>query len=165
MQCDVGDHPQLPGEQVGRARLVHSAGDAVQHVPDAGRRCGDERLLYQVEHDLVGHRLAAVEMLLDGSAELCVPRHVITEQVTRRDMGMRKWAAINAPCVPLPAPGGAIISTRILVSSSRPPRGSLQVSASVIPVTGTALVGYWLGRSIVAEDRVTVEWWLRATND
>jgi hypothetical protein len=32
-------------------------------------------------------------------------------------------------------------------------------------VTGTALVEYWLGRSIVAEDRVTVEWWLRAVND
>src|ERR1700759_4758609 len=31
--------------------------------------------------------------------------------------GMPKCAAISAPCVPLPAPGGAIISTRILISS------------------------------------------------
>src|SRR4051812_43847872 len=31
--------------------------------------------------------------------------------------GIAKWAAITAPCVPFPAPGGAIISTRIAVLS------------------------------------------------
>src|SRR6516164_5429640 len=35
--------------------------------------------------------------------------------------GMPKCAAISAPCVPLPAPGGAIISTRIVISSPHHP--------------------------------------------
>jgi len=41
---------------------------------------------------------------------------MIAQQVTGRDVGMSKCAAIRAPWVPLPAPGGAIISIRMLVS-------------------------------------------------
>src|SRR5215469_14917747 len=37
--------------------------------------------------------------------------------------GMSKWAAIRAPCVPLPAPGGPIITIRI---AGLPPLSALR---------------------------------------
>ena len=100
-----------------RPGLVHVPRDSVQDKPASGCLRGDYRLPQHVEHDLVGHEFAAVEILLDGQAERGPPRHVIAQQFTGRDMGMPKWAAISAPCVPLPAPGGATISTRIILTS------------------------------------------------
>ncbi len=41
--------------------------------------------------------------------------------------GMPKCAAISAPCVPLPAPGGATISTRIPTSQLIIPPAGRQV--------------------------------------
>src|SRR3989442_15602277 len=53
--------------------------------------------------------------------------------------GISKWAAITAPWVPLPAPGGAIINTRIRASSRRPVSRNDPVSSSS-PDTGHHLV-------------------------
>ena len=99
--------------------MLHVAWDSVQYVPIAGRLRGDERLAHHVEHDLVRYQLTAVEMLLNGSAQLRLPRYVVAEQIARRNVGGVEVGAISAPCLPLPAPGGAIMSTRMV--SSRPP--------------------------------------------
>ena len=77
VQRDVGGHPELSGDQVYRASLRHVAGDAVEHVPAAGRLRRDDRLPGHVQYDLVGHQLAAVQMLLDGPAQLGPPGHMV----------------------------------------------------------------------------------------
>jgi hypothetical protein len=66
-QRHIRGHPQLPRDQVGRTCLPHVAGDAVQGIPAPGRRRGDKGLPHHVQHDLVGHQLGVVQILLDGS--------------------------------------------------------------------------------------------------
>ena len=86
VQRHIRSHPQLAADQVNRAGLLHVPRDSVQHEPASGRLRGDQLLPHHVEHDLVGHELAAVERGLDSQAERGPPRHVIAQQLAGRDV-------------------------------------------------------------------------------
>jgi hypothetical protein len=86
VQRDVRGHAELTGRLVERPGLCHVARQAVQHVPTARRLRLDKGPPHHIQHDLVGHQLAAVEMQLNGTAQLRLPRDVITQQVPGRDV-------------------------------------------------------------------------------
>ena len=115
VQCHIRGHPKFAAYLIGRPGLVHVARDSIQDKPASGRLRGGHLLPHHVEYDLVGHELAAVKILLDGQAERGAPRHVIAQQFTGRDVGDVEVRGDQRALVPLPAPGGAIISTRMLI--------------------------------------------------
>jgi hypothetical protein len=86
VQGDVRGHAEVQPDLVERLRLGHVAGHAVQDVADATLLRVDEGVAHHVEHDLVGHQLAAVQPFLNGTAQRRAPRHVVPQQVTGGDV-------------------------------------------------------------------------------
>jgi hypothetical protein len=86
VQRHIRGHAELQADRVGRAGLLHVPRDPVQDVPAPRCLGGDHRVPRHVEHDLVGHQFAAVEIRLDGPAQGGLSRHVIAQQLTGRDV-------------------------------------------------------------------------------
>ena len=62
-------HLKLAAYQLGRAGLPHVPQDSVDDKPSPGRLRSDPHLPHHVEDDLVGHELAAVEILLNRTGQ------------------------------------------------------------------------------------------------
>jgi hypothetical protein len=87
------------------------------------------------QHDLVGHHFAPTEVSVHGPGEIGAPGDMITQHVFHHDARDVEVAAIRAPYVPLPAPGGPIISIRIC---RLPAPTSLRADRSCAGSTGSA---------------------------
>src|SRR5487761_1706802 len=61
--------------------------------------------------------------------------------------GMPKCAAIRPPCVPLPAPGGAIISTRMLITPCH--HRACCVAPAISPAVTLAMTGTTIVQRLV----------------
>jgi hypothetical protein len=81
--------------------LSHISRDSVYDKLASGRFCGDHRLPQHVKYDLVGYEFAAVEIFLNGLAESGLPRDVITQQLTGRDVGYAEVCADKCALSPL----------------------------------------------------------------
>ena len=87
VQRHIRGHAELDRDQVQRAGLLHVPRDPVQDISPARRPGRDHRLPHHVQHDLVRDEVAAIEKPLDGQTQAGPPRHMITQQLTRRDVG------------------------------------------------------------------------------
>ena len=79
VQCHIRGHLEFAADQVGSTGLVHVPRDPVEDKTAAGRLGRDHRLPQHAEHNLVGNEFAAVEIRLDGQAEIGPPRYVIAQ--------------------------------------------------------------------------------------
>ena len=136
VQCHIRGHLEFAADQVDRTGLVHVSRDSVQDKPASGRLRGDQFPPHHVEDHLIGNEFAAVQIRLDGLAERGPPRDVIAQQFTGRDVRDVEVRGDQRALSPLPAPGGAIISTRIthlLMSSSGPPAPADSPACQAMP--------------------------------
>jgi hypothetical protein len=74
-------------ELISRPGLLHVPRDAIEDIPAPSRPGGDHRVPQHVEHDLVGHQFAAVEIRLNRPPHIGLPRHVIAQQFAGGDAG------------------------------------------------------------------------------